>query len=521
MKATCFLPRHKLSAIPLAWFRIGFCLLLYVFPQHVVAGCITSTSKESLPASIPVSRGEHRVLLHCQLKEKKVLNFRLDVARNASAVSSVGEEFPVLNSASKAYLLPEGEYDVELILDVQRSRFIRPRLNPIPGFYGREHIHLLMMSGFFGFCLALVIFVGVLGRSMRNAGFYAYSAYIGSAGLFFFAQEGMLNIILPGIVWANDVRLKLFLAGLTVFTAMGFIIRLLDLGRLLRKPFFHLLRSVGSIVLALALLQVLLPENLTLYYGSIMGAITLVGIIGITVATAYAVKMRVPAATLVLISLMLMFFSMLLRVYLHDFNPFLHRYGLVIAVTIEAILLAVAVSEKVRQLNIDRTRAFRDASYDSLCPVLNRRGWETAADRMLARHAREGGVVTLLFIDLDRFKDVNDRYGHATGDAMLKKVAASIKSVCRERDLIGRFGGDEFVVLSHSRDRQQSRRLFERLQTQCQSFMLNTEGGSVRTSASVGCSVADKPHHSIQTLLQKADANMYEHKQASRSVLVP
>ena len=521
MEATSFLARHKLSAVPLAWFRIGFFLLLYLFPYDVVAGCITSTSKQSLPSSIPVSLGKHHVLLHCQLSEPQVLNFRLDVARQASAMSPEGEEFPLLKSASKAFLLPVGQYDVTLVLDVQRNRFIHPRLDSIPDFYGREHIHLLMMSGFFGFCLALVIFVGVLGRSMRNAGFYAYSAYIASAGMFFFAQEGMLNIVLPNAIWANDVRLKMLLAGLTVFTALGFIIRLLDLGRLLRKPLFYLLRSVGSIVLALAVLQILLPENLTLQYGNLMGMFTLVGITGITAATAYAVKMRVPAATLVLISLVLMFFSMLLRVYLHDFNPFLHRYGLVIAVTIEAILLAVAVSEKVRQLNIDRTRAFRDASYDSLCPVLNRRGWETAAERMLARHAREGGVITLLFIDLDRFKHVNDLYGHATGDAMLKKIAASVKSVCRERDLIGRFGGDEFVVLSHSRDRQQSRRLFERLQSRCQSFMLDTEAGSVRMSASVGCSVAEKPHHSIHSLLQQADANMYEHKQASRSVSVP
>ncbi|MBU3020841.1 diguanylate cyclase [Aestuariibacter sp. A3R04] len=505
-----------MSAISLNWFRIGFCLLLFIFPLDVIAGCNTSASKQSMPSSIPVNRGEHRVILYCQLSEQAVLSFRLDVARQATAVNTEGEEFVTLNSASKAFLLPAGQYDVELILNVQRSRFIYPRLDSVPDFYEREHIHLLMMSGFFGFSLALVIFVGVLGRSMHNAGFYAYSAYIASAGMFFFIQEGMLNIVFPGAIWVNDLRVKMLFAGLIVFTGMRFIIRLLDFGRLLRKPFFIPLRIVGIVVLALAVLQAILPENLTLQYSSFMGTLTLAGIAGIVGATVFAVKMRVPAAKLVLVSLLVMFFSMVLRVYLHDINPFLHRYGLVIAVTIEAVLLAVAVSEKVRQLNIDRTRAFRDASYDSLCPVLNRRGWETAADRMLTRHAREGGVLTLLFIDLDRFKQVNDRYGHATGDATLMKVATSLKAVCRERDLIGRYGGDEFVVLSHCPDRQQSQRLFERLQSRCQSFMLNTESGSVRISASVGCYAVEKPHHSIQMLLKQADANMYEHKQASK-----
>ncbi len=127
----------------------------------------------------------------------------------------------------------------------------------------------------------------------------------------------------------------------------------------------------------------------------------------------------------------------------------MYRYSLIVGITIEAFIFAIATSRKVKKLDDDRLSAFKRASTDSLCNVLNRSGWEGGAQSLLNNFHKEGGYLTLLFIDIDKFKEINDQYGHNAGDNVLQVVAKILKNRCREQDAIGRLGGDEFVVLSH------------------------------------------------------------------------
>src|SRR6185437_13768405 len=95
------------------------------------------------------------------------------------------------------------------------------------------------------------------------------------------------------------------------------------------------------------------------------------------------------------------------------------------------------------------------ADVDPLLDVLNRRGFERALNRSLAYIRRYHIPAALMFIDLDGFKAVNDRYGHAAGDAMLRQVAATLAARVRSSDVVGRLGGDEFgVLLWHIEDGQ-------------------------------------------------------------------
>jgi diguanylate cyclase (GGDEF)-like protein len=87
------------------------------------------------------------------------------------------------------------------------------------------------------------------------------------------------------------------------------------------------------------------------------------------------------------------------------------------------------------------------ADVDPLLEILNRRGFERELARSLAYVQRYGTVAALMFIDLDGFKPVNDRYGHAAGDALLRAVAAQLSGHVRASDVVGRLGGDEFGVL--------------------------------------------------------------------------
>jgi diguanylate cyclase (GGDEF)-like protein len=87
------------------------------------------------------------------------------------------------------------------------------------------------------------------------------------------------------------------------------------------------------------------------------------------------------------------------------------------------------------------------AHTDCLTGLLNRRGFDAAARRELARAGREGGAGLLLAIDLDGFKQVNDTHGHAAGDAVLSRLAEALRAATRDMDLVARLGGDEFALL--------------------------------------------------------------------------
>lgn len=112
--------------------------------------------------------------------------------------------------------------------------------------------------------------------------------------------------------------------------------------------------------------------------------------------------------------------------------------------------LAAEVDALAAQLEASRTRISdleAHVDIDPLTDVLNRRGFERELKRSVAYVKRYGVSAALIFLDLDSFKPVNDRHGHAAGDAMLKAVAAAIAAEVRASDVVARIGGDEFAVL--------------------------------------------------------------------------
>jgi len=155
---------------------------------------------------------------------------------------------------------------------------------------------------------------------------------------------------------------------------------------------------------------------------------------------------------------------------------------------------------------------------DPLTGLANRTGFQRRLEGALNARATTGESVAILFLDLDRFKVVNDTYGHPTGDDLLVAVAERFRSAVRPGDLIARFGGDEFAVLP---TRLPSREHAERLAARIHATLaepITLDDVEVRTSASIGIAVAD-PIRSVPSdvLLQEADLAMYQAKRAGRS----
>lgn len=156
------------------------------------------------------------------------------------------------------------------------------------------------------------------------------------------------------------------------------------------------------------------------------------------------------------------------------------------------------------------------ATMDELTLLSNRRGFEALAQHALNVCARSNKPATLLFFDLDDFKQVNDSYGHAEGDSALVGFAGLLRSAFRESDVIGRLGGDEFVALLTDSSEVESTAAIQRLRELVDAH--NGEAGrGYDLCYSVGEVAFDPVKHPAMTeLLAQADAAMYAHKQATK-----
>jgi diguanylate cyclase (GGDEF)-like protein len=140
----------------------------------------------------------------------------------------------------------------------------------------------------------------------------------------------------------------------------------------------------------------------------------------------------------------------------------------------------------------------------------------SSASGKLSHPPRGGETVVVLCLDLDRFKDVNDNFGHATGDALLRGVAERLKSCVRRTDTVARMGGDEFAVLHISKEpRTEATRLSERLiEKICAPY--NIDGHHVTIGTSIGIAVSPQDGSDPDKLLKSADVALYRSKSAGR-----
>jgi len=188
----------------------------------------------------------------------------------------------------------------------------------------------------------------------------------------------------------------------------------------------------------------------------------------------------------------------------------------------EELRARVFVGERILDLQ-DELIAARDAlkfqaTHDALTAVLNRGAILNAVSRELARARRERATVGLIIGDVDHFKSVNDTHGHLTGDAILHGIALRMSGLLRAYDTLGRYGGEEFLVLAPNSDATGTMQFAERLRAGIETASFETSAGILRMTMSLGVAVSNpnEPPDS-QALLQAADGALYRAKEAGRN----
>lgn len=160
----------------------------------------------------------------------------------------------------------------------------------------------------------------------------------------------------------------------------------------------------------------------------------------------------------------------------------------------------------------------RLAEHDSLTNVLNRRSFLALLEKSLSLGRRKQQAMAVLLLDLDHFKNINDSWGHALGDAALRHFVATASTCLRNEDLIGRLGGEEFAILLCATELSEARSVGERLRSTIANQPLATARGPLALSVSIGLATAsadDTP----ESLLHRADSAMYQAKRNGRNRL--
>jgi diguanylate cyclase (GGDEF)-like protein len=202
-------------------------------------------------------------------------------------------------------------------------------------------------------------------------------------------------------------------------------------------------------------------------------------------------------------------------------EPYRRRLFFLAALTLAIVAaLAVRLARPLLRLFGEASKLRRQARTDALTGLMNRRAFDDFIRRELETAGTFGYEVTLLFCDLDKFKQINDQHGHLAGDAVLRAVGQAFSASIRDRDVAARYGGEEFALVLPGTPLLGGRRVAERIRRTLEGLTVEMpDGRTVQFTASFGAA-SFPTYDSVDSLLAAADGALYEAKESGRNRVV-
>jgi diguanylate cyclase len=190
--------------------------------------------------------------------------------------------------------------------------------------------------------------------------------------------------------------------------------------------------------------------------------------------------------------------------------------------------MALEESEKLRQSfeNVidsvkEKNRVLEEQSkVDPLTGIHNRRVFEESIEAELQRFIRYNQPFSLIFFDIDRFKDINDNYGHDAGDRVLKAIAKRVNEMIRKPDIFARYGGEEFVIILPEITIEHGVTVSEKLRKEIENAVFEYEGERVPITISIGITEVNESDKQYESIVSRADSYMYQAKEKGRNKVV-
>jgi diguanylate cyclase (GGDEF)-like protein len=183
------------------------------------------------------------------------------------------------------------------------------------------------------------------------------------------------------------------------------------------------------------------------------------------------------------------------------------------AINLEGQQVIQAIVRDITERKALEAELERQATHDRVIGIYNRAKLYTLLDDARARHERFGTPFSVIMLDIDRFKEINDTYGHSAGDAVLRELATHLQQALRETDYLGRWGGEEFLIIAGHTERTDAERLAERLR---ETVSRTTFSGAVAITVSLGVAEFEQAE-AREHLEKRVDEALYAAKQSGRN----
>src|SRR5208337_475198 len=188
----------------------------------------------------------------------------------------------------------------------------------------------------------------------------------------------------------------------------------------------------------------------------------------------------------------------------------------------DLLLLSIFATQAAQA--VEKTSLLRDlqrqVTYDQLTGIYNKKAVLKFLDEQVNLSNRHGQSTSIIFLDIDNFKIFNDTHGHLLGDKLLSDFARVLKGRCRKSDVIGRYGGEEFVVIASQTSKENTNVLCTKLREAMKKYkFIGSSGGNVQVTFSAGISSFPEDGSSVDELLKKADEAMYKSKMSGKDAI--
>ena len=188
-----------------------------------------------------------------------------------------------------------------------------------------------------------------------------------------------------------------------------------------------------------------------------------------------------------------------------------------IAVAMDAILLSIALAEQIRRAQNEKMKAQQLARTDILTRLSNRLAFDEISDQIWTTAATNNQDLCFIMLDIDRFKEINDAYGHGAGDEVLKTISSVLQQTVREGDVLVRWGGEEFAIILPQTTLKQAEMLAERIRREIEVMRISTAKAQIHITVSLGLAQRSADMKTIDDLFVLADNNLYRAKQSGRN----
>jgi diguanylate cyclase (GGDEF)-like protein len=383
------------------------------------------------------------------------------------------------------------------------------------------------LKAIFVACATALLLMALLATGFQRGfgdGAYGYLALFAAFSAAYVMSVSGEAYLLPGGELISHVSSPIdrSIAGFALVFSLLFIIRFLRLD--LRRPWSRrLFLALICIQIVLILCNWLQSPNPHPILALASNVLILIAVPVVLFEAIKALREKMKSGLFVLLAwtpslLTLVVWIASLQGWLHwqvDLMPWIF-----VGLVLQLAVLSFGLAEEGYRLRWERDQAESKADRDPLTGLLNRRALDRRLRELTATADHKGEPLTLVFLDLDHFKQINDTLGHAIGDDCLRHVAQLLETSLRTSDPVARYGGEEFVLVLPGLDIPGAAALAETIRARLESTPLPTEGGPIQLHASLGLSRWQNGHDRMEDLLARADQALYRAKSEGRNRVV-